>query len=391
MEKIISILHDIIKVFVNEFKLIFTDGGALLFIILLPVLYPILYSAVYNPEILKDVPVVMVDDCRTPMSREYARMLDATDLVQVRGYAANMQEAKSMLNRKDVFGVIHLPKDFSRLAGRGETSGVDVYCDMSVMLRYKNIVSATTTVGNELGAQVQASKLTMLENAPAQHAIPIPFKIIPMGNTVMGMASAILPGILVLILQQVFMLCIALVMATSRERMAANGGIDPRAVNAGPFAILWGKAFCYFVLMLLPMIYLWRCVPIMFSFPQNGDILHLFLMGLPYIFAVIFFGLILQTFTRKRETVFCVIVVTSVFFVFLSGVSWPRFAMSPFWAVVGNLIPSTWAIQGVYGISNMGATLSEQSTAYHSLWALAGIYFVIAYIVLRYIDGWRKR
>ena len=65
--------------------------------------------------------------------------------------------------------------------------------------------------------------------------------------------------------------------------------------------------------------------------------------------------------------------------------------MSPFWTVVGNLIPSTWAIQGVYGISNMGATLSEQSTAYHSLWALAGIYFVIAYIVLRYIDGWRKR
>ena len=112
MNKITETLHDITQAFVTEFKLLFTDAGAILFIVLLPLVYPVLYSLVYNPEIMKDVPVAVVDDCRTPTSREYARMLDATDLVRVAGYAANMQEAKSMLNRKDVFGVVYLPSDF---------------------------------------------------------------------------------------------------------------------------------------------------------------------------------------------------------------------------------------------------------------------------------------
>lgn len=391
MKKIANILYDIYKVFINEFRLVFTDAGALLFVIFLPLAYPVLYSLVYNPEILKDVPVVVVDDCRTPMSREYARMLDATDLVKVSGYAANMQEAKMLLNKKDVYGVIHLPNDFSRLAGRGEQSAVEVYCDMSVILRYKNILSAASSVGSQLGAKVQSSKLTMLENAPEQHSTPIPFRIVPLGNTSMGMATAILPGILVMILQQVFILTIALVMATSRERKAVNGGIDPKSVNAGALATLLGKAFCYFLLMIFPMVYLWRLMPVVFSFPQNGHLMDLFMLGVPFCLAVIFFAMVMQTFVRKRETVFCVIVVTSVFFLFVSGVSWPRYAMTPFWSVAGDVLPSTWAIQAICGISNLGATLSEQSGAYHALWILSGAYFAISYFVLRFVDGWHKR
>ena len=132
MNKLTEILHDISRAFVTEYKLLFTDAGALLFIIFLPLAYPVLYSLVYNPEIMKDIPVAVVDDCRTPMSRQYARMLDATDLVKVAGYAANMQEAKTMLNRKDVCGVVHLPEDFSRKVGRGEQADIEVYADMSV-------------------------------------------------------------------------------------------------------------------------------------------------------------------------------------------------------------------------------------------------------------------
>ena len=391
MNKITETLHDITQAFVTEFKLLFTDAGAILFIVLLPMVYPVLYSLVYNPEIMKDVPIAVVDDCRTPTSREYARMLDATDLVRVAGYAANMQEAKSMLNRKDVFGVVYLPSDFSRNVGRGEQSAVEVYADMSVFLRYKNIMSAVTVVGNELGSKAQSSMLTGLENAPDQHNMPVPFRVVPLGNSTMGMASSILPGILALILQQVFVLCICMVMATSRERKALNGGIDPKAANVGAFALLVGKALCYFIVMLVPMIYLWRFIPIAFSFPQNGQLIDMFMLAVPFIFAVIFFAMTLQTFVRKREAVFCVVVVTSVFFLFISGLSWPRFAMNPFWTIVGDAIPSTWAVQALWGISNMGATLAQQSTNYLALWVLAAFYFVLSYLVLRFVDHHRKR
>ncbi|MGM9803557.1 MAG: ABC transporter permease [Muribaculaceae bacterium] len=391
MKKLSSILLDIAKVFVNEFKLVFTDAGAVIFIVVLPLMYPVLYSLVYNPEIMKDIPVAVVDDCRTPLSRQYSRMLDATDLVKVEGYAANMQEAKRMLSSKEVYGVVHLPSDFSRNVARGEQSNVEVYADMSVFLRYKNILSATTLVGNELGSQVQNSVLTGLENPPAESSLPIPYRIVPMGNRTMGMASAILPGILVMILQQVFILCIALVMATSHERKMANAGIDPLSVNAGALATLLGKALCYFLLMLAPMIYLWRFMPIAFDFPQNGNLIDVLLLAVPFIFAVIFFAMTVQAVIRNRESVFCVIVVTSVFFVFVSGISWPRFAINGFWTAVGDLIPSTWAIQGLWGISNMGSTLAQQSTNYLALWVLCGVYFVTSYLTLRFANRIVKR
>ena len=323
-----SILKDIAKVWVNEYKLVFSDVGAMIFIIFLPLAYPILYSLIYNREVVKEVPIVVVDECRTPMSREYARMLDATEQVRVADYAVNMQDARRRMAEREAYGIVYLPSDFSRNVGRGEQARMEAYCDMSVILRYKNIVTAITTVNSELGGKVQMGKVNQLENPPSGGVMPIPFRMVPVGNNSMGMGSAIIPGILALILQQAFLLCIACVSATSRERRLRHNGVDTRRVNTGAFATLIGKALCYVTLMVLPMIYLWRFVPIMFAFPQHGNVWHVILLSVPYMLAVAFFGLALQTLVRKSEAVFPVLVVTSVFFLFLSGISWPRYAMN---------------------------------------------------------------
>ena len=106
--------------------------------------------------------------------------------------------------------------------------------------------------------------------------------------------------------------------------------------------------------------------------------------------AVAFFGLTLQTLVRKREAVFTVLVVTSVFFLFLSGISWPRYAMSGFWTFAGDLIPSTWAVQAIWGINSMGASLAQQREAYIAIWVLVGVYFVTSYLVLKFVDGQKR-
>ena len=157
-----SILKDIAKVWVNEYKLVFSDVGAMIFIIFLPLAYPILYSLIYNREVVKEVPIVVVDECRTPMSREYARMLDATEQGRVADYAVNMQDARRRMAEREAYGIVYLPSDFSRNVGRGEQARMEAYCDMSVILRYKNIVTAITTVNSELGGKVQMGKVNQL-------------------------------------------------------------------------------------------------------------------------------------------------------------------------------------------------------------------------------------
>ena len=48
--------------FAQTLRSIFTDGGVLLFCVVVPLLYPVLYAFIYNGETVREVPVVVVDD-----------------------------------------------------------------------------------------------------------------------------------------------------------------------------------------------------------------------------------------------------------------------------------------------------------------------------------------
>ena len=381
-----KIWKDIFIVWRNELIVIKQDLGVLIFLFLLPFAYPLVYSAIYNPEIARDVPVVVVDDSRTDLTRRYVRHLDASQDVRVVGYAANMQEARRAMAEKVCYGVIHLPKDFSGRVGRGESATVELYCDMSLLLRYKSMLMAVTEVANEMGASIQAKRVAELMNEEYIGASgkPIPFKLVPIGNVSQGLASAIMPGVLMLILQQCIILAICFLGVTSRERAKRVGGKDTLEIEGvGALSMILGKSLCYFMLMIVPTIFVVHFVPLIFDFPMNGDVVDIAIFMLPYLLAVIFFGMLIQRFIPDRESTFLVFVFTSIVFIFLSGISWPRYAMSEFWQLVGSCIPSTWGVTGFVGINTVGATLEQQSTPYIMLWILSGVYLMISYILFK--------
>jgi len=377
-------ITDILKVWRNEFGVVRADMGVLIFLFLLPFAYPLVYSAIYNPEVVRDVPVVIVDDSRSELTREYARHLNSTQELHIAGYAANMQEARQAMAEKACYGVIHFLRDFSQKAGRGEVATVEVFCDMSLLLRYKSVLVAVTAVAREMGKSVQVERMTELSGEASVHdaSEPIQFTMIPIGNVSQGLASAIMPGVLVLILQQCLLLAICFLGATSRERARLNGGIDPKEIaRVGVVARVVGKALCYLVLIAVPAVFVLHFIPIIFDFPMNGDVWDVIVFFVPYFFAVIFFSMILQRIVPDRESTFLVFVFTSVAFVFLSGVSWPRYAMSEFWRLVGDCIPSTWAINGFVGINTAGAALEQQRGPYIALWILSLVYFLIVLLL----------
>ena len=270
--------------------------------------------------------------------------------------------------------------------GRGESATVELYCDMSLLLRYKSMLMAVTEVANEMGASIQAKRVAELMNEEYIGASgkPIPFKLVPIGNVSQGLASAIMPGVLMLILQQCIILAICFLGVTSRERAKRVGGKDTLEIEGvGALSMILGKSLCYFMLMIVPTIFVVHFVPLIFDFPMNGDVVDIAIFMLPYLLAVIFFGMLIQRFIPDRESTFLVFVFTSIVFIFLSGISWPRYAMSEFWQLVGSCIPSTWGVTGFVGINTVGATLEQQSTPYIMLWILSGAYLMISYILFK--------
>ena len=81
------------RVMRREFRLVFSSPGTMIFFFALPLAYPIVYAAIYNPEVTRDMPVAVVDRCRTAESREFVRHADATQAMKICGYAADMAEA----------------------------------------------------------------------------------------------------------------------------------------------------------------------------------------------------------------------------------------------------------------------------------------------------------
>ena len=86
---------------------------------------------------------------------------------------------------------------------------------------------------------------------------------------------------------------------------------------------------------------------------------------------------------KERESGFILIVFTSVIFLFLSGLTWPRYAMGPLWTWVGNAVPAVWGVEGFIRINSNAASLAEVGRDYIGMWVLAAIYMCTAWLVAR--------
>ncbi len=387
--RVVRWLYDLFRVWKREVWFSFHDEGVIIFFLVLCLVYPVLYALIYNTETARDVAVVVVDDDRSPDSRQFVRALDATPEVCVVQYAASLDEARHLLALKQCYGIVRFAGGYGRTIHRGEQAHVEVYCDMGLMFRYKQILIGVTNVQQALNAQMLQQRLSVVPVNISSGTIRN--EQVPLGNTGMGLASAVLPAIFILVLQQSMLLGICMLHGGSRERRLHNQGVDPLEIPAGVAATILGKSLCYWMIYILPTIYTLFIAPKFFDFPQVGNLRDILVLVLPFLLATSFMGQALKIFANDRESTFIAMVFTSVIFVFLSGISWPRCSMSPLWLVVGNFVPSTWAVNAYVQMQSNGATLAQQSTAYWMLWVLAGVMFVLAYVVERFICRRRYR
>ena len=88
------------RVFRNELRLIVHDMGLLLFFVALPLLYPVVYTLIYNPEVVRHLPIAVVDNSRTADSRELVRRASASPSLDIYAYCNDMGEAKRLMAEK---------------------------------------------------------------------------------------------------------------------------------------------------------------------------------------------------------------------------------------------------------------------------------------------------
>ena len=129
-------LADIASLVKDEFKTISTSYAILLVLVGGIFLYGLLYNYMYAPDVVRDAPVVVVDDSKTDLSREYIRLLNATPQVSVIADGLDYAEAQDWMKEGDAVGILYLPSDFETRVARGNESLFIMYQTTSAFLYY---------------------------------------------------------------------------------------------------------------------------------------------------------------------------------------------------------------------------------------------------------------
>ncbi len=377
--------RDALYIWREEFKQIFKDEGVLIFFIIVPLVYPLLYSWIYNNEVVRDVPVVVVDNSHSHLSRKFIRMCDASPDVKIAYHASDLDEAKMLVGRQVVKAIYYIPSDFQHRLNRMEQAVVSVYCDMGLMLTYKAAYQTAVLVSQEMNGEIQiqlSGHYTQREEQIQKR--PLDYDAQPIFNPGGGYGSFILPGVLMLILQQTLVLGIGMAAGTARESNRYQDLVPLQQQYHGTFRIIFGKTICYFMIYALVAVWLTVVVPRLFHFPCLAHWQDLLFLMIPYILACIFFGITVSCIVRYRENVMLLMVFVSVPLLFLSGVSWPQSNIPGFWQGVSWLFPSTFGVRAYVRMNSMGGTLVDVLPEYRILWLHVLAYFSMAFFVYRF-------
>jgi len=385
-------VRDACYIWRDELRLVLKDEGVLIFFIIVPLIYPLLYSWIYNNEAVREVPVVVVDDCHSALSRKFIRMCDASPDVQIKYHASDMDEAQMLVGRQIAKAIYRIPADFESNLMRMQQSVVSVYCDMSLMLTYKAAYQTALAVSQTMNKEIQIQLAGHYTKREEQiQAAPLQCDDVALYNPGGGYGSAILPAVLMLILQQTLVLGIGMAAGTARETNRFSDLVPIQSHYHGTFRIVLGKSMAYFMIYAVMGTWLTVVVPRLFNFPHLAQWYNLLMLMLPYTLACIFFGITVSCLVRYRENVMLLMVFVSIPLLFLSGASWPQSAIPGFWQGISWLFPSTFGVRAYVRLNSMGGSIGDVLFEYHALWLHVLVYFIVACLVYRHHVNFARR
>lgn len=369
---------DIIK---EEFNTFIKDQGVILIMVIGVIFYSLFYAVPYANEVVKEVPLGVVDLDNTTVSREFIRSLDTTDYVNIVEKLPSLNEAQKKYYEGKISGFAIIPKDFQKDIYRGKQANLSLYVDSAYLIIYKAIYTGVMQTALETGARVEVGKLVK-SGIPKQTALalkqPYQFVQVPLYNPAGGYETYVYPVILMMILHQTLIVALGMLQGTRNEKKIRYCKNDKEI----PLT-LFARATFYVILYLLYGAFIFLICPALCRYPMSYNILPLFVLYASMLYAGAFFAQVISYGFRTRESSLMILVVTSLVFIFLPGLIWPKEAIPSVVNICAMFIPATPAIDGITKVNVQSANFTQVYLNFIWLAFLSVLYFVSAVFVTK--------
>ncbi len=374
---------DFFGIIFTEIRESFTDANTVLLFVVAVILYPMLYSIGYINQTIKDIPVAVIDQDHTSFSRQYTRMLDATEQLSVSYKPGNLKEARQLFYDGKIHGILIIPENFEKEILSRRQADVPVYCDAGKFFVYKQVFTASTYATSTLNAGVEIKSLLSQGHSweDAMNRFEgLNAQFFDLYNPSSGYCNFIVPGILIIVIQQSLLIGIGLLFGKRKELGQFLPPAKEKTTWWDSFAPVIGKAIAYVTIYLattlvtLVLLYHWL------SFPERGSFWLVYLMLIPFLFTVSFMGITLSSLFTKRVHSLIFLVFLSPIVFFLTGVAWPLESLPPMLKVLSYIFPTTPMVPAFIKLRLIGGGLGSVSREFTVIMIQMTVYFVLAVV-----------
>ena len=372
--------------FLTEWKSIKSDKAVISTFLSVAIIILVVYTYIYSNQVVKEVPVAIVNQDASKMSRDYIAMLDATEGTKAISSYTDLQEAKRAYYSKKVQGIVIIPKDFEKNIRSGKQVEITTFSDASNMVFYKRILGDVTTINGYFSAGIfikkEMAKGVSVAKAQENYT-PIQAISTSLFNTTAGYATYMIPMLTALIVQLVLLMGIGILSGSRRETITTHTNFPRLLHKGGTIPVLLAKACLYTAIFMVIIPIQVGLVYTLFAIPVRSSLFLIYVFIIPYVFSVVFLGITISALFKRREDSIVFLVLLSIPSLMLSGLSFPKESFSEFYQLISITIPSTPGINGFVRLTQMEASFLEVINEWHHLWILTAVYFVFAAISLK--------
>ena len=356
--------------FTVEWRRVLSIPGAFMLLVVGPLVYGVYYPQPYLNQILRKIPIAVVDNDLSELSRRIVQTLDASGAVKVAIRANTYPEARAALDRGKAFAVVEIPSGTERDVLKGTTVHIPIYADATYLFVFRTMAAgiefAIETLTLELAAR-GARPNGSLVKATLASASPAEILLQPIFNPVGGYASYAVPAAFVLILQQMLLIGASLLTVLAKTQPQGQ-----------PFTTVLGRGVAHLTIYMPALVLYFIVLPRLYGFSTLGQPLQIFALASLFILATSFMGQAAGAWFKHPETPTLIFLGTSLPQFFLTGFAWPREAIPQTVQAVGYMFPSDFAIDGLVRIDQLGASIWDVARDWQGLWCLMIIYFALA-------------
>lgn len=347
----------ILAVFFKELAQLRRDRMTFGMVVMIPLIQLVLFGYAINTNV-RDIPIAVVDQSQTGISRILVQMVEATRVVKVTERHTTTEAAQEAIRSARVRAAFILPADLTQRLARSPALGLGTppSTDWETSRPVAQwIVDGSDTMIAGAIKSLRSMPLSEIYRQAPNRSTPT-FEVTLFFNPEQRTAVNIVPGLVGTILTMTMIMFTSAAIVRERER-----GNMEMLINTPirPIELMVGKIIPYIFIGLLQAVIILSLGHVLFNVPFDGNMIDLFLGTLLFIGASLSLGLVFSTIAQTQLQAMQMTIFVLLPSILLSGFMFPYEGMPVIAQYIAEIFPATHFMRMIRGFVLRDATLID--------------------------------